>query len=55
MKIDGDVKLNSADKIRLERFDDNIIKKNDIYEFVLLNHMEKIVYYFKNLQDISLN
>lgn len=53
MKIDGDVKLNSADKIRLDRFDDNIIKKNDIYEFVLLNHMEKIVFYFKNLQENS--
>ena len=45
MKIDGDVKLNSGDKIRLERFDDNIIKNNDIYEFVLLNHIEKILYY----------
>jgi len=51
MKIDGDIKLNSGDKIRLERFDDNIIKKNDIYEYVLLNHMEKIIYYFKNLTE----
>jgi hypothetical protein len=51
MKIDGDIKLNSGDKIRLERFDDNIIKNNDIYEFVLLNHIEKILYYFKNFTE----
>ena len=53
IKIDGNVKLNSADKIRLERFDENIIKNNEIYEFVLLNHMEKILYYYKNLIENS--
>ncbi len=44
MKIDSIIKLNSTDKIRLERFDENAIKKNDIYEYVLLTHMEQILY-----------
>ena len=33
MKIDSDIKLNSADKVRLERFDENSLKRNDIYEY----------------------
>ena len=44
MKIDSIIKLNSTDKIRLERFDENSLKKNDIYEYILLTHMEKILY-----------
>ena len=48
MKIDSETKLNSADKVRLERFDENSLKKNDIYEYTLLIHMEKIVYDNKN-------
>ena len=44
MKIDSIIKLNSIDKVRLERFDENSLKKNDIYEYTLLTHMEKIVY-----------
>jgi hypothetical protein len=44
LKIDSDVKLNSADKVRLERFDENTLKKIDIYEFTLLTHMEQIVF-----------
>jgi len=43
MKIDGIVKLNSIDRLRLERFDENSLKKIDIYEFVLLFHCKKIV------------
>jgi hypothetical protein len=43
MKIDANIKPNSADKIRLERFDEETIKNNDIYEFVLLNHIEKLL------------
>jgi hypothetical protein len=35
-------KINSADKIRIERNDDEIMKQNDIYEFVLLHHIEGI-------------
>ena len=45
MKIDSKDKMNSADKIRLERYDENSLKKNDIYEFLLLNHIEKIIHY----------
>ena len=44
MKIDSETKLNSADKVRLERFDENSLKKNDIYEYTLLTHMEQIIY-----------
>ena len=47
MKISNDIKLNSADKVRLDRFDEDSLKKNDIYEFTLLTHIEKILYYKK--------
>jgi hypothetical protein len=45
MKIDSNVKINSADKIRLERFEDDSLKKNDLYEFTLLTYIEKIISY----------
>jgi hypothetical protein len=45
MKIDSKDKINSADKIRLERYDESSLKKNDIYEFLLLNHIEKTLDY----------
>ena len=50
MKIDGIVKLNSCDKIRLDRFDHDTLKNEDVYEFVLLNHIERLFenYYKKN-------
>jgi len=43
LKLDPDVKINSADKIRLERFDEDSLKAHDIYEFLLLTHMEKLL------------
>jgi hypothetical protein len=43
MKIDANIKPNSADKIRLERFDEETIKNNDIYEIILLTHLEKLL------------
>ena len=43
MKININIKPNSADKVRLERFDDESIKTNDIYEFVLLSHLDKLL------------
>ena len=43
MKIDSIIKLNSADRVRLERFDEDSLKRNDIYEFVLLEKIEKIL------------
>ena len=39
MKLSGILKLNSADRIRVDRFDEDSIKYNDIYEFVLLEHI----------------
>ena len=53
MKIDANIKPNSSDKIRLDRFDENSIKQNDIYEMVLLKHVEKLLNY-KNLNDTKL-
>ena len=47
MKIDNIVKLNSVDRIRLERFDEESINNNNIYEFVLLSYIEKIIIYKK--------
>jgi len=47
MKIDSNAKINSADKIRLERYDEGSIKKNDIYEFTLITHMEQILFHKK--------
>ena len=35
MKIDANIKPNSSDRVRLERFDDETIKNNDIYEHLL--------------------
>ena len=52
MKISNDIKLNSADKVRFERFDEKLLKRNDIYEYILLNHMEQIIHY-KNLSNIT--
>ena len=51
MKIDCDVKLNSADKVRLERFDESSLKKNDVFENVLLTHMEQILFYKKKVNN----
>ena len=53
MKIDANIKLNSSDRVRLERFDDNTIKNNDIYEMVLLSHLENIILN-KNSNNIKL-
>jgi len=47
MKIDSNTKINSADKIRLDRYDENELNKNDIYEFILLYHIEKLFIYKK--------
>jgi hypothetical protein len=43
IKMDSSAKVNSADKIRLERFDENTLKKNNIYEFILLDHIELLL------------
>lgn len=43
LKIDTNVKPNSVDRTRLERFDDETIKNNDVYENVLLENLEKLL------------
>lgn len=45
--IDSDTKvqIKSADKIRLEKNDDKQLSSQDIYEFVLIGHIEKIFKY----------
>jgi hypothetical protein len=45
LKIDTNVKPNSADRTRLERFNDESIKNSDIYENVLLENLEKLLSY----------
>ncbi len=45
MKIDPNIKPNSGDRVRLERFDEKTIADNDIYEMVLLTHLEQVVQY----------
>ena len=55
MKIDSIIKLNSADKLRLERFDEKSLKRNDIYEYTLLIHMEQIIYNKKSANNNANN
>lgn len=43
MKIDTNIKPNSSDKIRLERFDEETINSNDLYELILLNNIDKLL------------
>lgn len=43
IKVDDNIKIKSADKIRLERNDE--LKKQDIYENVLIGHIEKVCQY----------
>lgn len=43
MKIDSDIKLNSIDRLRLERFDEKTLFVNDIYENTLLTNIEKFL------------
>jgi hypothetical protein len=45
INVDGIVRLNSADKIRLERNDEDSIKNSDVYELILLTHIEQILLY----------
>jgi hypothetical protein len=45
INVVGNVKLNSADKIRLERNDLSNIKTEKIYEFIILEHIEMLIKY----------
>jgi hypothetical protein len=42
-KIDNNAKPNSIDRARLDRFDDSTIENKNLYEFVLLHHVEKFM------------
>ena len=44
INVDAIVRLNSSDKIRLERNDEKAMEKADIYEFILLNNIEKLLF-----------
>lgn len=42
-EVDGIVRLNSADRIRLERNDEEAIKNSDVYENTLLTYINKML------------
>jgi hypothetical protein len=41
--VSSDIKVKSADKIRLEKNNLDTINQSDIYEFVLIYHLENIL------------
>ena len=43
ININPKIQIKSADKIRLENTDISLMKYKDIYEFVLLEHIENII------------
>jgi hypothetical protein len=43
IKNDAIIKLNSIDRIRLERYNEQTIHKNNIYEFVVLREIDKLI------------
>ena len=51
IKISSDVKINSGQKIRIDRYDETSIKKQGLYEFILLSHIEKILFNKKTTND----
>ena len=46
IEVDGIIRLNSADKIRMERNDEESIKNSDVYENTLLTHIDKLLQYY---------
>jgi len=44
VNVSSIVKLKSSDQIRLNRINSNIEDTSNIYEFVLINHIEKLLY-----------
>ena len=53
IKIDTNVKIKTADKIRLDRNDNIKMQSQNLYEFILLNCIEKI-FEFKNVSNIKM-
>ena len=47
MKVDSNIQLNSIDRMRMDRFNCNDIENKNLYEYVLLNHIEKFMKYIQ--------
>ena len=45
IKVNSNIKINSADKIRLERNDENTLRKHNLYEYLLITYAEKFAHY----------
>jgi hypothetical protein len=45
VSVNSNIKINSADKIRLERNDEKTLKKQNLYEYLLITYAEKFAYY----------
>ena len=45
LKIDTSVKITSADKIRLEKNNEETLKTSELYEFILLEHLKQCFQY----------
>jgi hypothetical protein len=43
ISVNSDIKVKTADKIRLEKNNTNNINQSEIYEFVLISHLENIL------------
>ena len=55
IEVDGIIRLNSADKIRMERNDEESIKNSDVYENTLLTHIDKLLQYYLEKNKILLS
>jgi len=51
INVSSDIQIKSADKIRLEKNNTENLKNNNIYEYVLLEHIKKILISKKNRDD----
>jgi hypothetical protein len=45
INVNSNIKINSADKIRLERNDEKTLRKQNLYEHLLITYAEKFAYY----------
>ena len=45
VNVNSNIKINSADKIRLERNDEKTLKKQNLYEYLLITYAEKFAHY----------
>jgi hypothetical protein len=43
LSVNANIKINSADKIRLENNDEKTIKNADVYEFIILEQLKKFI------------